>query len=414
MLADLVLFQLNAGLLEDFAQPTHVSIGTIVNQMKILHLCLANFFIDNRAYQENELVAEHRRQGHDVMVIANTETHDEQGQRAFLPPGRSLTNDGLPVVRLPYSPMFPHFIGRSLRLHHGLYRMISEFAPDVIMFHGISSGALIPVARYSRRHPDVLFYADNHGDFVNSARSPLSRWGLHFLYYRPILHSALPVIRKVFGVSSLTLEFARKMYGVPESKLEFYPLGGHPVREPDYTQRRTATRARLGLSDENILLVQSGKQSRLKKLPEALRAFSKVPDPRMRYLVAGLLMDDIRDDVEEIARHDDRIQFLGWVDPSDLEDFLCAADIYMQPGSQSSTMQTSLCCHCPVLLQDWESHLVYVDGNGWLVSAEEDILDVLGDISDGKVDLHSMGERSFDLAERMLDYRILAGRVLAP
>lgn len=38
------------------------------------------------------------------------------------------------------------------------------------------------------------------------------------------------------------------------------------------TARPTA--GELGLTDEHILLVQSGKQSRLKKLPEMLRAFA--------------------------------------------------------------------------------------------------------------------------------------------
>jgi 1,2-diacylglycerol 3-alpha-glucosyltransferase len=375
-------------------------------------MCLAAVFVENRAYQENELVAEHHRQGHEVLVIANTETHDDKGQRAFSEPGHYRTKEGVSVVRISYHPLLPQSVGKSLRLHHGLYAMINDFGPDFIMFHGISSGSLLQVARYAKRHPEVQFYADNHADFVNSARSFLSRWGLHYLYYRPILHRALPFIRKVFGVSLLTLEFARDMYGVPESKLEFYPLGGHPVHEPEYTRRRNETRARLGLTSDNILFVQSGKQSRIKKLPELLRAFTKVSNPRMIFLVAGLLMDEIRDEVEAIARTDSRIQFLGWLDPSELEDYLCAADIYAQPGSQSSTMQTSLCCHCPVLLQDWESHHAYVDNNGWLVAGEKDLLDIIRNISEGKSDLTQMGARSFAIATDMLDYRVLAAKVL--
>tara|TARA_R100000541_G_scaffold22356_1_gene32292 strand:- start:1754 stop:2902 length:1149 start_codon:yes stop_codon:yes gene_type:complete len=380
--------------------------------MNILHLCVSNFFIDNRAYQENELVAEHHRRGHKVMVIANTETHDDKGRRAFTKPGQYQTKEGVPVLRLPYHPLFPRAVGKSLRLHHGLYKHIAKFRPDVIMFHGISSGSLLSVARYAKHHPDILFYADNHGDFVNSARSFFSRWGLHYLYYRPILRRALPTIRKVFGISLLTLDFAREMYGVPDDKLEFYPLGGHPVFDPEYKRRRRQTRARQGLNDENILFVQSGKQSKIKKLPEILRAFSRVPDPRMRFLVAGVLMDEVREDVEKIAAMDKRIQFLGWLAPTDLEDYLCAADVYAQPGSQSSTMQTSLCCHCPVLLQDWESHHIYVDGNGWLVSNESELLEIIRDISDGSVDLKRMGARSFEIATEKLDYKVLASRLL--
>lgn len=382
--------------------------------MKVLHLCMAAVFVEDRAYQENELVAEHHRQGHEVMVIANTETHDNKGNRAFAKSGQYQTKEGVPVTRLPYHPLLPHAVGKSLRLHRGLYERIEDFRPDVIMFHGVSSGSLLTVTRYVRRHPEVLFYADNHADFVNSARSFFSRWGLHFLYYRPILRSSLSSIRKILGVSLLTLEFARDMYGVPEEKLEFYPLGGHPVLDPDYMRRRSGMRTRLGLTDDNIIFLQSGKQSKSKKLPEILRAFSKVRDPRLRYLVAGLLMEDIRDEVETLARSDDRIQFLGWLDPTELEDYLCAADIYAQPGSQSSTMQTSLCCHCPVILQDWPSHRIYVSGNGWLLRDDEEMLGIIREISNGDVDLAQMGSRSFQIATDMLDYRVLASRILEP
>lgn len=380
--------------------------------MNVLHICLSNFFVDDRAYQENELVAEHRHQGHNVLVLASTETHSAEGGYEYLKPGQYMTREGARVIRLPYHPWVPGRLAPKLRIHRGVYRLIEEFKPDSILFHGIAGRELLTVARYKKRHPATLLYADTHADFVNSARTFLSRWVLYHLYYRPIVQLALPQLGKILCISLLTQDFARKVFGVPEDKLEFYPLGGHPVQEPDYTQRRKETQAELDVSEKEILFVQSGKQTALKRLPEFLRAFAKVLDPRFKFLVSGVLMGDIRAEAEKLIAADSRVKFIGWLPPEKLEDILCAADVYVQPGSQSSTMQTSLCCHCAVLLQDWESHRVFVKGNGWLIAADTDIQEVLEQISENRVDLGEMQEKSKELADQLLDYSVHAKRIL--
>ena len=42
--------------------------------MKILHCCLAAFYIDNYGYQENILPKIHQIHGHEVKIVASTET----------------------------------------------------------------------------------------------------------------------------------------------------------------------------------------------------------------------------------------------------------------------------------------------------------------------------------------------------
>jgi glycosyltransferase involved in cell wall biosynthesis len=222
----------------------------------------------------------------------------------------------------------------------------------------------------------------------------------------------LPRIRKVLYVSTLTAEFARNIYGVPENKLEFYPLGGHPIGGADYERRRDATRAALELNSDNIVFLQSGKQSRPKYLKQALEAFSSVRDSRFRFLIVGVLMDEIRDEVEPLIAADERVSFMGWKSPDALEELLCAADVYLQPGRQSSTMQTSMCCHCAVVLENLPSHRLYVDGNGWLLDRPEEIASVFAAIHSGKQDIEAMKARSLTFACQNLDYSVLAERVL--
>lgn len=380
--------------------------------MKILHACLSSFFIDDRSYQENELVRENAKQGHDVLVLASTHIHDETGKRAYCEPGEYQTAEGTRVIRLPYHPRIPKRLAPSLRYYRGVYKIIEDFQPDVILFHGICAGEIATFARYHRNNPDVVLYADTHTDFINSARGFVSKWGLHYLFYRPVILRALPEIKKVLSITQMTTDFAHDFYGIPKQKIEFFPLGGHPLADKTYTQKRDTARKALGIGEKQIVFIQSGKQNASKKLLVSLKAFLETADPSFRFLIVGIIMDDIRQEAEALIASDTRIDHLGWKSPQELEDLLCASDVYLQPGSQSSTMQTAVCCRCAVILEDLVSLRSYVDGNGWMLGDPSELLPVLKSISDDTAELRAKQDRSTQLAVEVLDYSKISQRIL--
>ncbi|MCL2589450.1 MAG: glycosyltransferase family 4 protein [Betaproteobacteria bacterium] len=203
--------------------------------MKILHVCLSNFYIDGYAYQENMLVAEHVRAGHSVHVLASTETFGTDGKLTYINSSSYMGSDGAIVERLPYRfTSFSHFFARKFRAYVGLTARLEEIAPDVIVFHGLCGFALLEVAKYVKRNPRVVLYADSHEDFNTSARGLLSKWLLHFMCYRVIFQISLPEISKVFCISKETVLFVRDFYGCPEIKIEFLPLGGKIFSDEEY------------------------------------------------------------------------------------------------------------------------------------------------------------------------------------
>jgi hypothetical protein len=361
-------------------------------------------------YQENELVREHVAAGHEVEVIASTETMDPQSGLMYTQPSRYLGSDGAWVTRLPYRRWLPQKLMRKLRMYPDVYRRLADVRPDVILFHGASGWELRTVARYVRDHPQVALFVDSHADGNNSGRSLASRELLHRRYYGPVLRSALPHVRKALAVSTEALEFLVETYKVPREKLEFYPLGGHPLGDADYSARRARTRERLGLADGQIAIVQSGKQTARKKLIEALDALAQVGDPSLRLFIAGTLQDGIREEAERRIAADDRVRFLGWRDREALTDLLCAADIYLQPGTQSATMQHSLCCWCAVILDDVPAHLPYQRDNGWFVTDQAGLIAALREASSANLD--AMKANSLQIAREILDYSVLAERIL--
>ncbi len=379
--------------------------------MRILHICLSCFYIDNFSYQENELVRQGVKDGHLVEVIASTETFGENGLLRYTEPGRYLGNDGAMVERLPYLSLLPHFVAKKLRMHSGVYDRIASFQPDVIMFHGASGWEIRTAARYVRNNPNVKLYLDSHEDAVNSARNWVSKWILHYCYYRPILRSSLDMITKVLAVSISCIDFLRDFYGIPLDKIEFYPLGGSIPDDDNYVAVRNSLRAELGLNDRQVLIIQSGKIDKSKKLVEALEAFSKVTDVNLRFFVVGLIQSDVDKCVAVLAAKDPRVRLLGWKAVDELRALLCAADVYCQPGPQSATMQMSVSCRCAIILDDIPSHRPYLQNNGWLIGPDYCLTKAFNAISCEKPKLLDMKNASHKIAKKMLDYRNLAARL---
>ncbi len=378
--------------------------------MKIVHICLSNFFIDGHLYQENELVREHVKLGHNVLVIASTEVFDARGHTTYTEPSEYIGQEGAKVIRIPYWRWLPHPIARKVRSYPGVKRLLSDFAPDVIMFHGASAWELLTISKYVLKHPNIIFNIDSHADEHNSGQNWVSREILHRRFYGPILRRAMQYSGPLLCVSLSVKDFSRNVYQIHETKLEFFPLGGRILPAETREEMRNEVRETLGIGDDTIMIVQSGKQDKRKKLSQSLRALAKVNDPNLKLVIAGVLQDDVKQECEALINADPRVTFLGWQSSDELTKLLCAADVYLQPGTQSATMQHSLCCGCAVILEAVASHKPYVDENGWLINSNESLASVLSKLSTDRIDQKKAASLSF--AKRMLDYQEMAKKLL--
>jgi len=351
------------------------------------------------------LVAEHVRAGHTVHVLASTETFGPDGKLTYLTPSTYVGSDGAIVERLPYRFSGLPTFARKLRVYIGLTARLKKLAPDVILFHGLCSYALLEVAQYVKATPGVVLYADSHEDFNNSARGWVSKWILHFMYYRTIFQLSLHAIRKVFCITKETEFFVNDFYGCPKAKSELLPLGGKIFTDEEYVSLRKTVRSQYQWSDDLRIFVQSGKFDSAKRLLDSLAAFNALANSNVRLVLAGVFMDDIKEQAEELLRNDQRIINLGWLDTQQLTALLVGADVYLQPGSQSATLQMALCCRKPVIAADVTSHRVLISSNGWLVSSKQGLSDALTSaalIQKSELDVKSA--QSAKLAARLLDY----------
>lgn len=375
--------------------------------MKILHLCLSCFFIDDYNYQENILPEIHKQDGNEVMIIASTETYIANKKLGHKEAGTYFTKSGIKVVRLNYKKFLPKIIMKKIRVYEKLIVEINAFNPDIIFYHGLGGLAILDIVKYKKKHNNkVKIYVDSHEDFNNSGTNFISKNILHKFINRIAINKALNNIEKIFYISVETKDFLKECFRIPDKLMEFFPLGGLILTEEERIKNRLKKREELNLNDE-ILFIHTGKMNAMKKTKEIISAFLKVKDKRFRLLLIGSISDELNEINKQINK-DNRIKYLGWKNSEELIEYLCAGDVYLQPGTQSATMQNAMCNENMVVLYPYKSHVPYLKGNGVYVESEKDIEKVFRDISTNRLPIASMKKKSLEIAKEILDYKKMA------
>ncbi len=338
--------------------------------MKILHLMLACFYIDNYSYQENYLPKYHKRAGHEVEIVASLVTFDQNGNGALLPHADHYVNEhGIPVTRLDYAKK--PFSG-LLRTYRGLEGELERFAPDVIFLHGLQFSDISKVVRYVKRHPGVTVYADNHSDFSNSARNWVSRWLLHGILWRHCAKRIEPYVKKFYGVLPARVDFLADVYHLPRERIELLVMGtdDEAVQAAADPGQRSALRRQYGIAEEDFLIMNGGKIDLFKKQTLLLMdAVNALDDPRVKLIVFGSIIPELQDEVAK--RCSDRVQYIGWIQAADSYRYFAACDLACFPGRHSVFWEQVVGQGIPLLVKRWEG-TTHVDVCGNVRFLEQD------------------------------------------
>jgi len=379
--------------------------------VRIAHIGLASFFTEHMTYQDNQLSGQNALDGHEVLVVSNASKYVDGKVVDTGYEDRCLGN-GVRLVRLPYRRILSRSVSEKLRVVDGLYDLLEDFAPDVIMSHNLAYWSVLDVIRYKKKHPAVKFYADTHTSVYNSGRNWVSLNLQHRILYRYLTQRALPYLEKYLYVGASERDFARENYGVPPERMELFPLGGNPPEENVLQDHRAKRREELALAPDELLLLHSGKLDALKRTKELLEAFAAVPELKAKLAIIGSIPEKEKETLLALMEADSRVVYLGWKQSSELLGYLCASDLYCQPGSVSATLQNAVCCGSPVMAYP---HLIYTEdldyGNILWVKTKEDMETVFRDLACKKTDLTALREGSQRCARELLDYRVLAARL---
>lgn len=333
--------------------------------MKILHCCLACFYIDNFSYQENILPRYHKRLGHTVKIVASTESFDKNGNLTYVEAGEYLNEDEIPVVRLPYVTYLPTKMARKLRRYIGLKEQLQVFAPDFIFIHDVQFLDIDIFKDYANQNK-VQIVADCHADFSNSARSFLSKYVLHGIVYKHCAKQIEPYVSKFYGVLPARVDFLKTVYKLPPEKCELLVMGAEDdlVNKASKPDVYNAIRAQYGIANDDFLVMTGGKIDAWKTqtllLMEAVR---NITNPKVKLIVFGSVTDDLKERVQTLS-DGKKVQYIGWLQSAQSYEYFAMAQLVVFPGRHSVFWEQVTGQGIPMLVKDWPgTHHVDLGGN---------------------------------------------------
>lgn len=338
--------------------------------MRIVHW--DEMFHPNFGYQINVLPVYQRRQGHEVIIV--TAEHPEQhpvfasfGQKTDIVRAdhQFEQETGVKIIRLP---VYGVVSGRTI-YKPGYLKVINGLHPDVVMCHTSDTlSAMTIIWNHKRIHAPLVF--DNHMlemASVNRLRNAF-RW-----FYRCFV---TPVIKKNRFVTIRTQNdpYVMKCLGIPEELAPYISFGTDTsLFRPD-TERRTAFRRELGISEDAFVVLYAGKLTPGKGGLLLAQALEKElsHDREVAVVVVGSTdPDEYGKQVDEtLARSENRLLRFGTQNYRDLAKFYQAADLALFAKQCSLSFFDVQAAGLPVILENTQINLDRIQtGNGFAFTA---------------------------------------------
>lgn len=378
--------------------------------MKLLIWTTGNNFTPSMLYKENYLIDAAIMNGDKVIVFANEYTYIH-GKTATAPANEVV--NGYTLQRFPYQNFGINIITSRIRKIKGIEDEIIKEKPDLIFINCAQIYNIKNLKKIKSALPDTKIVLDFSTKYLNSARNWISKNILHRCIYRAWIQKALPYVDRVFYISEESKIFAQEMYGIPEHLMDHNNLPGETINPNTKQENKKEIFQKLKLKPDDILILYSGKIYPEKKVDNLVRAFSRNNNPRLKLLIIGVYTDDSqRNIIEPVIASDSRISFMDFVSGDELTKYVCAADLYVQPGSISQTCQTAVCCGTPLAFNNIPTHREIYNGNGFFVETEHDLVQVFDKISTHPEILGNMGKLSYEMAKTELDFKIIYMKIL--
>ena len=313
----------------------------------------------------------HVKMGYKVTIIASLFSFNKDGKGCFLDvPSEYDDMNGYHVVRLAYKS--PIKINRTLRHYEGTAEALERENPDIIFSHNVSFADISILEDYLKKHPKVKVYADNHADFVNSAKNLISKHILHPVVWRYYAKKLEPYLIKCYGVTPLRCRFLSEMYHISRDIIEFLPMGVDDDAIPfNRDEVRSAIRMELGIPMTDKVILTGGKIDILKNTHVLIEALKKINDAHLHLIICGTFtpeMEYLRKSIEAMPN----IHYLGWCNAGRVMNCMGAADVACFPGTHSTLWEQSIGVGLPAIFKRWkEMEHVNVNGNCIFVKGDD-------------------------------------------
>ena len=329
--------------------------------MKVLNICMNAPFTEKYSYQDNLLTEYQQKIGHEVTIITSTRTRDVQGKICDIDPCDKILDNGVRLIRIQS--------GNKIQMFWGWYpkikELIEEVQPQMIFVHGLCSFVTSQALRYKKKaNYKVKVVADNHQD-EGTTKTKGFPFSLQFKVFRSLWKKWIKNVEKVYGTTSWRTEFAHIFYGIPENKLDTLIMGVDVDSLPENRQLVKAdVRKELGIDESKFIFISGGKLDKNKSIIEAAKAFQKIKNSDVVFVIFGSVAEDIKEEFEKLLMIEPRIIYLGYLSSKVVHRYFIAADFGVFPGRHSVLWEEAVGCELPCAFRKYgESDHTNVCGN---------------------------------------------------
>lgn len=323
--------------------------------MKILHI--EAYYNSNIGYQITYLARYQKELGHEVYVITSNK---------LFPGGKGWEYTFGPRI----TPVCCRLENKVItyRLHSveikllvllkGLSKLISDLKPDVIHVHQIFWNPIaIQVAMLKRRHKFKLIY-DSHVSYLNTR--------LHGSLIKEIISLTcnlflFPIIKReadyITAVGEDERETISQELRIPPEKIPIILLGTDTNFFKYDFNYRSDIRKKLGIKEEELVVLTVGKITKDKDYPTLIEAISKVSIKinNIKLIFIGGGHPDYINRLRTMARKyklENKTIFLGAVDHKELPRYYSAVDVGVWTGGPTVCMLEAISCSLPIIIAD--------------------------------------------------------------
>lgn len=384
--------------------------------MKIIHICLAGLFMDGWGYQDNMIAKYHVSFGYDVTVITNQWVYDQEGNYVKTDKTEEVDRWGVKIIRIPIKHDKPYV--SKLKQYVGLYENIQKIQPDVIFLHSSQIRDVDDIIRYKKEHPEVRIYVDNHCDYSNSATNWISKHILHGIVWKRSAQKLNPYIEKFYGVLPARVDFMTERYKIPKDRVELLVMGmdDEKAEAAALPGVKEKVREELGFSEDDFVVITGGKIDHAKKQTLLLiEAVQRIQNPKLKLLVFGSVVEDMKEQLVQMCDADDRIQYIGWVQADDTYPYFAASDLAIFPGRHSVMWEQVAGQGIPMVCKYWDGTThVDVGGNASFLYKDsvEEIQNVVETLMVRGEEYQTMLQNAKEKGKKEFSYREISKRCI--
>ena len=261
--------------------------------------------------------------------------------------------DGLLIKRL--EPVYE--VQRRIKLR-GLYTELVNLKPQYIFVHNILSMNIPSAIKYARKY-EIPLFIDSHLTHTSTNKSFAGR--IYYMIMRKYYQKNRKHVSGFYGVAEECRDHMHQYLGISRELSKLLPIGIDEKIFQFNLAHRKKKRRELNVSDDQILLMQTGKlcsEKGVHLLTATIGMLSAEKRKRLKIVFVGDGDKDyLRQAVIEPFRAIgfDSYKITGFVDYRVLPEYFSAADIVVYPKASSLSALEAASCRNVVIMSDTDA-----------------------------------------------------------